>query len=60
MNVKIIKSNKPTYWYASRIGEVFKVKFSNDFGCDEKWEVIGMHPISYIDFDDCEVYKDEI
>lgn len=26
MKVKVIKANKPTYWYSLRIGEIFEVE----------------------------------
>ena len=29
MKVKIIKSSKPTYWYADLIGNVFNVEYFN-------------------------------
>ncbi|MFA6309573.1 MAG: hypothetical protein WC677_07570 [Clostridia bacterium] len=57
MNVKIVNSNKSTYWYADKIGETFEVELSFEWSCEEKYRVIGMYPISYIDFSDCEVVE---
>ena len=55
MKVKIIKSEKPSYWYANKIGEVFEVvdySYSNDYRTLEKGY--------YILKSDCEIVENEL
>jgi hypothetical protein len=35
MQVKIIRSGKPTYWYNDKIGEVFDVIYNGNIECYE-------------------------
>ena len=55
MKVKIIKSEKPSYWYANKIGEVFEVDEnfnSSNYRVMLKW--------NYISKSDCEIVENEL
>lgn len=63
--IKIIKSNKPTYWYSNITGDEFEVIDGGTDGDNELWEVVdgSQHLMGLvIDRDDtvlvCEILKD--
>lgn len=55
MKVKIIKSNSIYYWYANKIGEVFKVE--KELYEDRDYIVKEKYGERYIGTDDCIIYK---
>ena len=54
MKVKIIKSEKPTYWYADKIGQTFEVKDYNN----TDYRKVGSG--YYISKSDCEIVENEL
>jgi hypothetical protein len=57
MKVKIIKCDKITYWYADKIGEIFRVtnaiRYPNNAG--KGYEVYIKSQRKFIDIDDAEI-----
>lgn len=53
MKIKVNKSEKPTYWYSNRIGDVFEVKESENIA--NHYELMINGERCYIGFNDCEI-----
>ena len=59
--VRITKSNKPDYWYADRIGEIFEVCFREDRRILVREDLNKLAAYGHgrsIDEDDCVVIKE--
>jgi hypothetical protein len=61
MKVKIIKCTQDTYWYAGKIGEIFRVtnaiKYPDNAG--KGYEVYIKSKRKFIDIDDAEIIFDD-
>lgn len=59
MRVRIVKANKPTYWYANHIGAIYAVKQSSRIGGENAYDTHDERGyLAAIDKDDCEVVED--
>lgn len=60
MKVKIVSSGKSTYWYADKIGEVFKVKDSISYNSYEVTDYEEEDGRCFLVVEDCEVVENVV
>ena len=63
MKIKVIKARYDTYWYADKIGEIFKTKgidigMSAQFG-EDNYYVVTKDIHGWIEKEDCEVVTEK-
>ncbi|MDE3023395.1 MAG: hypothetical protein KGI54_16355 [Pseudomonadota bacterium] len=57
MKIKITQAGRPSYWYSSRVGEVFDVSQADE---DDYEVTSGDEEKCYIAKEDCEIVQEEI
>lgn len=59
IKVEIKKAGKKSYWYANKIGQIFEIDYSNEYGyhvkCDNQSYYVGQ----YISKRDCKIIKED-